>query len=508
MFNKKLIAGSIFALMSTSALAVPSFNYIQGTISQEGSAQLASVTLPVVTVTSGAEYSDDDLIVIDYNVPLATGYVPASTLNMYAQCGDQDTGATIDGTATENGGELTLGLLSSDAAAGSVTYRITDVDYAVTTVDPAAGTNTTCATSLSSSVDAVFDLDAAVVDGPAARAAGAVTGSYSATLPNGTTDIDGGSIELGFVATSELVVFVDQFTDDAGNVLIAGEIEVAAVNPRSEFTYAPGGQQALEVAAGVTLSDDTTLASPALITALTFTLNGDFSYLVDEGVADGIQNDAWSLNLSIDGAAAADYEPTAVTATSVTWELEETAGGAALDQIDDIEINFDNADNGDGTNPMAQGTYTYDVAIEFTDGGTDGGGLGALIGNDLALTTAGAAGGFTLNGSSTIIDNYPLSTAVEHFVWITNTGTQAGGIFVQAIGGDGAQVMTSCDLGVDAPAGELISVSDELNACLTAAGLISGRAQVTVTVNAAETDIGVYAGYKHINDADRLNLTQ
>ena len=89
MFNKKLIAGSIFALMSTSALAVPTFQYTQGSISQEGSAQLASVTLPEVAVTSGAEYSDDDLIVIDYNVALATGYVPASTLNMYAQCAER-----------------------------------------------------------------------------------------------------------------------------------------------------------------------------------------------------------------------------------------------------------------------------------------------------------------------------------------------------------------------------------------------------------------------------------
>ncbi|MDA8864595.1 hypothetical protein N9I05_06040, partial [Pseudomonadales bacterium] len=468
MFNKKLIAGSIFALMSTSALAVPSFNYNQGTISQEGSAQLETVTLPVVTVTSGAEYSDDDLIVIDYNVPLDADYVPVSTLNMYAQCGEQLNGTTINGTALENGGELTLGLLSTDADAGSVTYRITDVDYAVTTDDPLANTDTTCGTSLNSSVGAVVALDATEVDGPAARAAGSVVGTYSATLPNGTTDIDGGSIELGNGVTSEVVVFVDQFTDDAGNVLIAGEIEVAAANPRSEFTYLLGAQ-ALENAAEVTLSDDTGLASPALITALTFTLNGDFSYLEDELGADGIQNDAWSLNLSIDGNAAADYAPTTVTATSVTWVLEETAAPLPLDQIDDIEINFDNAENGNGTIAMAQGTYTYDVAIEFTDGGTDGAGAGATTGNILALTTAGAAGGFTLNGSSTIIDNYPLSTAVKHFVWVTNTGTQDGGIFAQAIGGDGAQVMTSCELGVDAPAGELISVSDELNDCLTAA---------------------------------------
>ena len=179
MFNKKLIAGSIFALMSTSALAVPSFNYTQGTISQEGSAQLETVTLPVVTVTSGAEYSDDDLIVIDYNVPLATGYVPASTLNMYAKCVDQ-TVATINGSATENGGELTLGLLSSDAAAGSVTYRITDVDYSVISAGNGAGAGN-CVTSLSSSVGAVLALDATEVDGAAARAAAGGTRAAAPT---------------------------------------------------------------------------------------------------------------------------------------------------------------------------------------------------------------------------------------------------------------------------------------------------------------------------------------
>ena len=69
-------------------------------------------------------------------------------------------------------------------------------------------------------------------------------------------------------------------------------------------------------------------------------------------------------------------------------------------------------------------------------------------------------------------------------------------------------MMTSCDLGVDSPAGEVISISDEINACLTAAGMTAGRAQVTVTVNVDAANIGVYAGYKHIADADRLNLTQ
>ena len=89
MFNKKLIAGSIFALMSTSALAVPTFQYTQrSAFLKRDLRSLHPLHCPRLAVTSGAEYSDDDLIVIDYNVALGTGYVPASTLNMYAQCAD------------------------------------------------------------------------------------------------------------------------------------------------------------------------------------------------------------------------------------------------------------------------------------------------------------------------------------------------------------------------------------------------------------------------------------
>ena len=504
MFNKKLIAGSIFALMSTSALAVPTFQYTQGSISQQGSAQLASVTLPEVVVTSGSEYSDDDLIVIDYNVALATGYVPASTLNMYAQCAEQAAGTTIDGTAVENGGELTLGLLSTDAAAGSVTYRITDVDYAVTTANAAAGTATTCDTSLSSSVGAVMSLGTPIVDGPAARAAGSVTGTYSATLPNGTTEIDGGSIALAFGVTTALTLFVDQYADAAGtNTALTGESTLPPLT-RDRCLLVLGQPQAVII----TLADDNSLFADANINGITFTLNGDFSYLVDENlVTPGIQNDAWSLDLDIDGVGDAVYEATTVTASSISWTVTQTAGAAALTQIDDIAIDFDNADNGDGTNPMGDGSYTYDVTISYLDAGTDGADTGAAAGS-LALTSGGAAGGFTLNGSSTEINNYPLSTAVKHFVWVTNEGAEDGGIFATAIGGTGAQVMTSCDLGVDSPAGEVISISDEINACLTAAGMTAGRAQVTVTVNVNAANIGVYAGYKHIADADRLNLTQ
>ena len=521
MFNKKLIAGSIFALMSAPALAVPSFSaYTTGSVSQEGSATLSKIAVPAVTVTSGAEYSDDDLIVLGYNVALASTFVPSSTLSMYAQCTDTaTTPAIIDGDADDNGGELTLGLLSSDAAAGTITYRITDVSYAVTksSTTPAADI---CATSQNSSVNALLALEAVELDGAAARAAGSVTATYHATLPNGTTDIDGGSIAMthgsGTSKVSKLVNYTAQFTDIAtgtgGNEVLFGIIDVTNAAPRSLFAANTSpSRTAGKVAEGIiTLAKVGSLTSPTVDNNLTVTLNGDFSFLVDEDATTaGIQNNAFTAQL---GTATAVVSST-IAASSMSWTF-----GTTSVTLDDVTIAFNNGNNGDdgtivstgaGALAISEGTFTYDVSIAYKDGGLTGTSSSTNgVAGTSGLTSGGALGSWTLNGSSDVIANYPLSSAVTQFVWVTNTGTQDGGIFVTAIGGTGAQTMTTCDLGVTSKAGEIIRITDELNTCLTAAGMTAGRAQVTVTVNADGDLVDVYAGYKHDVDADRLNLTQ
>jgi hypothetical protein len=484
MFNKKLIAGSIFALISAPALAVPTFSYVADDVSQEGAAQLVSLALPEVTMTSGAEYSDDDLIVLDYNVALATGYVPASTLLMYSTC---DGGTP--GTAVDNGGELTLGLLSSDAAAGSLTYRITDVDYT------AAGA---CGATDNSSVGGELSFASPEVDGAAALAAGFVTGTYHATLPNGTTDIDGGVIAFATGDAAPMVTYDSQFTDTTdGSDLLSGIIDVADAAPRSQFYDENGNISTSD--ARITLIDDA-LDYAAGITGMTFTLNGDFSFLVDEDAETAAIDNA-AFTISVGGAAAAD--PTTVTASTITWVVEGLAAIGAVDVL------FDNDDNDGAGNPMVDGSFTYGVSIAYEDTGPLGDSAPAdVLAGSVGLTAAGDAGVWTLNGSTTTISNYPLSSAVTQFVWVTNTGDQDGGIFATAIGGTGAQTMASCDLGVTSNSGEVQRITDELNTCLTAAGMTAGRAEIVVTVNAISDDIAVYAGYKHDADADRLNLTQ
>ena len=507
MLNKKLLAGSVLAVVSGTASAVPTFSYTSESVSIQGAASLTNLTLPTVVITSGAEYSDDDLIELDYSVALGAGFTPSSTLSMYATCVDE-TAASITGTATENGGELTLGLLSTNAAEGSITYRVTDVDYAVTSAGSGGGAGD-CATSNNSSVGAVVSVAGIEVDGAGALAALSVTGTYHATLPNGTTDIDGGSAAMTFAlgTTPEtyavLASYGNQYTDSAGNSGLSGTIDVAQADPRSHFD-----DNTSVAIATITLADATTMTSKANITGITFSLSGDFSFLEDEDtVTAGIQNDAFSLDLDVDGGGSEVYEATTVTASKITWVVTEDGSSNPLDRIDDVVVDFDNNDNGDGTLPMSDGSFTYDVTVAYTDGGVAGNGASGVAGS-FDVTAGGDAGLFGLNGSTTTISNYPLSDAVTQFVWVTNKGTQDGGIFATAFGGTDGQTMASCDLGVTSKAGEIQRITDELNACLAAASMTAGRAQIVVTVNAISADIGVYAGYKHDADADRLNLTQ
>jgi len=52
----------------------------------------------------------------------------------------------------------------------------------------------------------------------------------------------------------------------------------------------------------------------------------------------------------------------------------------------------------------------------------------------------------------------------------------------------------------------LTSISPGVNKCLSDAGITSGRAQLSITVNAAEANVDVYAGYKSNSADDRLGL--
>jgi len=506
MFTKKLIAGSILAVASSAALAAPTFTFSQGEYSTQGSSSTAKFTAPNLTIESGAELSNDDLLKVTFNSAYHADNSPASNVYMYATCVGQTDGTA---TAAENGGIATLGLLSSDST--SVTYRVTDISFSATTAggdcDDGAGN---LLASENSTVGATWVVAGGVFEGAALLSAGGLSATYHATLPNGITDIDGGSIAVvdkqGTSSTtddvSEMIAFKNQYAlDAASDAGFNGIIDVT--NARKDFTVgtdvdASGAIDADESAIDVlSIAVVETAANKTVSNAenevLTAVITGDFSFLADENddATDGVTNNSVTATVN------------SVTAASITITASSITVVGVSGNVGDVVVTIDNALNDDGKVAIKAGSFTGAVSLAYEDAGTDGDNTaGDGVAASEVLSTASVAGSWTLNGSTSIVDAYPVTAGITQFLWVTNVGSDTAGISVTAIGDE--KTMDACNAGEVAP-DDLHYIATVVQGCLDAEGF-TDRVQLTITVNADSDDIGVYAGYKVNADADRLTL--
>lgn len=513
MLNKKLLAGSLLAIATSSAQAVPTFSFTAKDYSAQGNLQVATLAGPTITTTLGANYAVDDLITFTFSDALSA--VPANTLTAYLQCKDNAGNVELPAggqIATNNGGTVTLGILTNDA--NTVTYRVTGLTYNVT---GAGADGVKCVTSLNSTVGGVFAMTPTFT-GASVRASGATSVTYSATLSNGSTAIDGGTttVSTGTVAgnnyVGNIVTVSDQFTASiAANAKLDGIIDVAptiagAVN-RGVFTDAstPGANNTLAQLSvdsfTITLAEKAGLTAPATVRSSVTTILGDFSWIDDKVTTDtdtaatGIDQD--TVSATCNGQAAA----------GVVVNADNVKVSCATANFGNIVVSFDNANNvgaGAVVQSMMEGTYTASTVMTYTDLGTDGAGAGAAATNTVSAGSGLAAGGFGINGSTSVVQAYPVSDAITGFLWVTNAGTADAAMSVTAIA-DGS-VMATCELG-NVAGNSLKYVTAEVEACLAAASITSGRTQLSITVDAPSADINVYAGYKVDADSDRLALT-
>jgi len=504
--KSKLSAAIGLALLSSQAAAAPSFAWTEVAYSLEGSASATSFTAPAVTVTMGAEYAKDDLIALTFNSALSAD--PASTLTALKPCVDS-TGTNLVPSTAENGGTMTLGLISNTST--SATYRITNTNNTVTNAGTAGslGSATVCdanAGSPASTIGATVGLGTLTFGGAALNALGTLTGSYSATLSNGVTALDGGSASIKDVNvtgtaddTLELIEFGAQYSKLTTDVLLNGIIDVAASPTRTALT-ASTDVLTIDIGENTTTTYGTTLSTAASGTdeVVTTVITGDFSYLADENTGTtGVQNDSIVATC----AASASTETFNDAKTTVTVVC-------ASGDVGDVVVTTTPANNGVSPFPaIIKGAFTYSTSMTYIDSGTDLN--NAIDGNDVAgtktLSAAGtSAGAFTLNGSTSTVQAYPVGAGIDNFLWVTNSAATDGDITMTAT--QGGATSAECSLGT-AAAKTLTSVSAAANTCLTAAGITSGRAQLALTVNATATLVNVYAAYKVESANDRLALT-
>lgn len=136
--------------------------------------------------------------------------------------------------------------------------------------------------------------------------------------------------------------------------------------------------------------------------------------------------------------------------------------------------------------------FSLDLAYNYTSAGAKA--------NSKTISTALSAGEWTLNGAKVSIPYMPYQANASQILYVTNEGTQDGDILATAFDEKG----NVYDLGIVGVAkGEHVTkVTKPIGDALLAKGFSGGKVAITITVNAPESDITVYAGY-NVGGADR-----
>lgn len=350
---------------------------------------------------------------------------------------------------------LALGLLNSTDS--SVTYRVTSV------TQPGQYTNRTTIGNTLTLGEVEYT--------PAAVLAGAVT--VTVTSETSTGDIlDNQGTRTATLAESKSQFGTVEVTQSFDNV-----IDVSAM--RKSFVDAEATDQMIyEITNPVTYygkNDEKNWLNVATVSGTSFVLRGETGKLA------GVTSDDFTT-------AGTDVFVEADAELTVTYDGEKTTD----------TITF-TAPTGTDALVLETQDFTTDYVYSYTS-------AAAVAGSK----TVGAnvnAGEWTLNGSTVNIPYMPYGATVSQIMYITNDGTQSGDIMVTAFDDKG----TMYDLGVvgTAAANKVTKITKLVNDSLMAAGFTGSKASITVTVNAPDSDITVYAGY-NVGGGDRgfVNTSQ
>ena len=501
MFKKTLIALSVGAALGSVNANAVTFDFTPNAWTTEGAELVNNFVVPDITVTLEAEYSKDDVITFEFNADVTGAF--KTTIDV-----------TLPNSQT---GTMTLGYVS--ASDSTVTYRVTELS---------SGTGSAVSTDGATFVLTRNDSTSPnLVVGEQVRAAGGLTGTYSAKTGISGLALDGTPAAIvdtddnadPKVTTddkTQLVTFVTQYATVKADTKFDGTIDVDPADPtpsRTVFTTAGTTDEA-------TISVTEKLATNnALTTGLTVTLAGDFSFIQDASSTTAGVNQA-------DDVLYAELNDTRVQGkvndakTEATFAF--TTDGSASDY--DIGMFFDNAPNTTYVSKakpkvateMVRGTFTASVdasyapvSEKFTSSsapvvGTDYD-TNAKTG-DITSKAAGsvAAGEWKLNGASVTVYSMPINNpAVTNYLYVTNAGALPAEVSISATT-DGTTISANDIITVGAKS--ITNITEKVEAALASAA--GNRATVELTLNAPACNIVVSAAYKVGSDRLPLETSQ
>ncbi|WP_448552129.1 hypothetical protein [Thalassotalea montiporae] len=289
-----------------------------------------------------------------------------------------------------------------------------------------------------------------------------VTVDVEAKLSNGVTEIDAGTKTHKIVDSKDQLgdIKVATSADLDGVISVAAQRKALVGATTDAFTF--------------TTSNDTSLNGAVTVTGTTVTLKGDFAGFKD-------------ANFASAGTGVAKYD-------DAKKELVVTYTGPVT--TDTITITPPVTDAAAETEAVVLNAQDFTVSGVAT--------FGTASSEDLGSTSAGA---WTLDGAVVSVPYMPYGANISQILYVTNEGSLDADVSVTAIDEAG----TMYDLGVIAESkkGTVTGIAGQVRDGLAAEGFTGGKVALTVTVNAQDKDVTVYASY-NVGGADRgfVNTSQ
>jgi hypothetical protein len=393
------------------------------------------------TVTLKAEYKNDDVVEVKFTSPVSEDWTPTDLI-----------AGNVVGKAV-----VTLGWLETSEDRMTVRYRVTDVNK----------------TAGNSTKDTTLTFEDVVFDTVTLLSVKEIKATYAAKTATG-----GFALDSAKTNTAVILAAVDQFALEVEQA-IEGEITLAS--KRTAVT----DEEDLDL----TLTDDAAdLRAAVTIPAdgITYTVEGDFSWIKDELTTAGLQSDA--ILVPADCA----YKDLSSTKAKLVFTCDTVFEGDFLD----IAANTANATA--GVTPSDAGKTKTLNATKYT--------LGAVAkwtGGEYTLLTREAIGAWTVEGATVDVPylvygvvgdkDYNIITSV------TNLSGAAGKVTVDLFKEDGSVIKEAVDAGTVAAQGQLSVAS----AIKTALGSYTGKFSARIFVEVPEGKAEVYSAYQDKENNER-----
>lgn len=447
-FKKSLVAAALAAAaFNASAVVVTATPAV---VSMEGAVNEASIAVPAITATAGAQYTVGDTITFTFTGAELDTALIAPTL-----------------TATLGGGDTaTLGFVG--ATASTVTFRIT-----AQTDGGVDGVSYTAATFVTGGL--VFKT-ATVVD-----AAGAIKVKHGASNVTGSIVIDNLGTQEATVAT-----VVEQFSASVTTKL--NEV-IDVSNSRQKFVGATTDVLVVTPAEAVAATHD------ANYNSVTHVVKGDFSF------ADANKNGTITtaeLNAAVAVTSGGD-DTVAQPTLNASWTELTAVVTDVTDGPQATTFTFTEPGVSAAKPVLVPGSFTATSTVNYSPAtGTA---------KTKAVLSAADAGSWTLNGSTIQVPYMVFGTvggkAYNTIIQLNNASSVSGDVFVDVYKEDGTQVLSNKKVGT-AAAQTTMNIAGAVKTELAAVGAADGKFSVKVVSNVPENKTAIYSAFVDTVTGERI----